>query len=65
MEYFKAGYKEKINPCYECGCDCYDPDMGCEMPSIDRWYACQLKNDGYIDDGYIDAIEKEGGHDGN
>ena len=27
----------------ECtNCDCYDPDMGCTMPSIDRQYACPL-----------------------
>lgn len=25
-----------------CFCDCYDPDMGCTMPSIDRSYACPL-----------------------
>lgn len=31
------------NPCY--GCDCYDPDMGCTMPSVDRSYACSLEND--------------------
>lgn len=28
------------NPCL--GCDCYDPDMGCSMPSIDLWYACSI-----------------------
>ena len=26
------------NPCL--GCDCNDPDMGCTMPSHDKWYAC-------------------------
>lgn len=28
-------------------CDCYDPDLGCTMPSIDRSYACpyQLGDD--------------------
>lgn len=27
------------NPCFCCGC--YDPDMGCSMPSTDKWYACK------------------------
>lgn len=36
-------YIRKINPCYGCGC--YDEDMGCTMPSIDREYACPLKNE--------------------
>ena len=26
------------NPCLRC--TCYDPDMGCTMPSYDKWYAC-------------------------
>lgn len=27
----------------EClGCGCYDEDVGCTMPSIDKWYACPL-----------------------
>lgn len=26
-------YRENINPCY--GCDCWDEDMGCSMPSAD------------------------------
>lgn len=34
-------YKEKVNPCYGCGC--WNPDMGCEMPSLDMSYACPLK----------------------
>lgn len=29
------------NPCLEH--DCYDPDMGCTMPSCDMDYACPLK----------------------
>jgi hypothetical protein len=29
------------NPCLYC--DCYDPDMGCTMSSLDRWYACPLE----------------------
>ena len=29
------------NPCLYC--DCYEPDMGCTMPSIDKWYACPLE----------------------
>ena len=36
-------YREKVNPCY--GCDCYDEDMGCTMPSIDRMYACDLETE--------------------
>lgn len=38
-------YRREVNPCYECGCDCYDADMGCTMPSIDKSYACPLEND--------------------
>lgn len=26
-------------------CDCYDPDLGCTMPSVDKSYACPLFND--------------------
>ena len=33
-------YREKINPCFGCGC--YDPDTGCTMPSVDKSYACPL-----------------------
>lgn len=29
------------NPCLGCGC--YDPDMGCSMPDLDKWYACSLE----------------------
>lgn len=29
------------NPCLYC--DCYNLDMGCMMPSIDKWYACPLE----------------------
>lgn len=25
---------------YCLDCDCYDPDMGCTMPEIDKCYAC-------------------------
>lgn len=28
------------NPCLRC--TCYDPDMGCTMPSYDKWYACPI-----------------------
>ena len=29
----------------ECNnCDCYDPDFGCTMPSIDKWYACPIES---------------------
>lgn len=31
------------NPCL--GYDCYDPDTGCMIPGIDRWYACPLQPD--------------------
>lgn len=43
-------YREKINPCY--GYDCWDEDMGCMMPSMDKCYACPLgteKEDFYGD----------------
>lgn len=33
-------YRRKVNPCYKC--DCYDEDMGCTMPSVDKGYACPL-----------------------
>lgn len=36
------------NPCLDC--DCYDPDMGCTMPSLDLDYACSLHCDEVIDD---------------
>ena len=29
------------NPCTNC--DCYDADMGCTMPSVDRGYACPME----------------------
>lgn len=29
-----------MNECLKC--DCYDEDVGCTMPSIDKWYACSL-----------------------
>ena len=32
--------KHPVNPCLDC--DCYDPDMGCSMPTVDRSYACPL-----------------------
>lgn len=35
--------EEYKNPCLRCGCDCYDEDMGCTMPSIDKSYACPLE----------------------
>ena len=29
----------------ECNnCDCYDPDFGCVMPSIYKWYACLIES---------------------
>ena len=30
------------NPCFNC--DCYDPDMGCTMPAVDKSYACSLED---------------------
>lgn len=30
------------NPCF--GCECYDEDFGCTMPSIDKSYTCKLYN---------------------
>lgn len=36
-------YRKKVNPCWGCGC--YDEDMGCTMPSLDRCYACPLENE--------------------
>lgn len=35
--------KAEANPCL--GYDCYDPDMGCMIPGIDRRYACPLQPD--------------------
>lgn len=32
--------KTNMNRCLGHGC--YDPDLGCTIPSIDRWYACPL-----------------------
>ena len=37
-------HKRESDPCL--GCDCNDPDVGCTMPSIDRSYACPLKDGG-------------------
>ncbi len=38
-------YPEKFNPCPCYKCDCYNEDLGCIMPSIDRIYACVLEED--------------------
>ena len=35
--------QKKFNPCSCYKCDCYDEDLGCTMPSIDRIYACVLE----------------------
>ena len=40
-------YREKVNPCF--GCDCYDEDLGCSMPSLDRQYACSLEEDSFLE----------------
>ncbi|MDE7398582.1 MAG: hypothetical protein K2N06_03550 [Oscillospiraceae bacterium] len=34
-----------MNPCLDC--DCYDPDLGCIMPSLDKSYACSLESDDF------------------
>lgn len=41
-------YKQKVNPCYGCGC--WDEDLGCMMPSLDRRYACPLETEKEDDD---------------
>lgn len=41
------------NPCLYC--DCYDPDLGCTMSPLDRYYACPLYDDVDSDD-LIDYI---------
>lgn len=33
------------NSCLNC--DCYDPDTGCTMPSVDKSYACTLEEDAH------------------
>lgn len=33
--------KKEINPCLHCGA--YDEDFGCTMPSIHKWYACDIE----------------------
>jgi len=38
-------YRE-LNPCW--GCDCWDPDMGCTMPSIHMSYACHLADESEV-----------------
>ncbi|WP_303916482.1 hypothetical protein [Subdoligranulum variabile] len=35
--------KVEANPCLGHGC--YDPDLGCTIPSIDHWFACPLMPD--------------------
>lgn len=35
--------KREINPCF--GCDAYDSDMGCTMPSLHKWYACPIESE--------------------
>lgn len=43
------------NPCLSC--DCYDPDIGCTMPSIDRNYACPLFDDEELERYYHTELE--------
>lgn len=40
----KANEIDECNDCFSC--DCYDPDLGCTMPSIHKDYACSLYNNG-------------------
>lgn len=35
--------KVEANPCLGHGC--YDPDLGCTITGIDRWFACPLMPD--------------------
>ena len=44
MEDSTSNIKEVSIMPEEClRCDCYDSDMGCTCPSIDKWYACPLE----------------------
>ena len=43
-------YIREVNSCF--GCDCYDEDMGCTMPSVDRAYACSLESEVGGENGY-------------
>ena len=47
-------YREIINPCY--GYDCYDEDLGCIMPRLDRPHACPLKDKPFP---FLEGVEKE------
>lgn len=40
-------------------CDCYDSDMGCTCPSIDKWYACPLEPEPTAEDFMIEEELKE------
>lgn len=51
----KYTYKE-TNLCLDCGC--YDEDMGCTMPSIDRSYACLLEDENAFKDLCFDCRYK-------
>ena len=42
-------YRRDISPCFGCGC--WNPDMGCSMPDLDRGYACPLEAEGGDDYG--------------
>lgn len=39
-EQYKVDGRMSKNECLEC--DCYDEDVGCTMPSVDKCYACPL-----------------------
>lgn len=40
--------QKENDPCLTC--DCYDSDMGCTMPSVDKAYACSLED---VDEAYF------------
>lgn len=42
-------YRREVNPCWGCGC--WDPDLGCEMPAVDKTYACHLEEEEYDEGG--------------
>ena len=43
---FEFEQKKKLVVMNEClGCGYYDEDLGCKMPSIDKWYACSFYTD--------------------
>lgn len=45
------------DPCVFC--DCYDPDRGCTMPSLDMSYACPLREEPQYTDGWHEVQPDE------